>query len=69
MDRLKTGIITQKGVFEMPDMFNFSDEMKNYFNTLPKAVQEAMMQSGVQISNVADMQALVQNLQGGNSAQ
>lgn len=53
----------------MPDMFNFSDEMKNYFNTLPKAVQEAMMQSGVQISNVADMQALVQNLQGGNSAQ
>ena len=53
----------------MPDMFNFSDEMKNYFNTLPQAVQEAMMQSGVQISNVADMQALVQNLQGGNGAQ
>lgn len=51
----------------MPDMFNFSDEMTNYFNTLPKVVQETIMQSGVQISNVADMQALVQNIQAGKN--
>lgn len=53
----------------MPDLFNFSDEMKNYFNTLPKSVQETMMQSGVQLGSVADMQALVQNLQGGSQSQ
>lgn len=53
----------------MPDLFNFSDEMKNYFNTLPKSVQETMMQSGVQLSNVADMQALVKNLQNGSQNQ
>ncbi len=47
----------------MPDMFNFTDEMNNYFNSMPKSIQESIMQSGAKVNSVADMQAIVQQIQ------
>lgn len=40
----------------MADMKKFSTEMRQYFNQLPKVVQESIMQSGVEIGSLADLQ-------------
>lgn len=40
----------------MADIKQFSTEMQQYFNRLPKVVQESIMQSGVEIADLADLQ-------------
>lgn len=48
----------------MADIKKFSTEMQQYFNGLPKVVQESIMQSGVEIASLADLQnceKMVQN--------
>lgn len=40
----------------MADIKQFSTEMRQYFNKLPKVVQESIMQSGVEIASLADLQ-------------
>lgn len=47
----------------MPDLFNFSDEMQDYFNTLAPGVQEMIKQSGAKINSVEDMKILVKNFE------
>lgn len=46
----------------MPDLFNFSDEMQQYFNTLPSLVQESIRESDVKVNSVADLKACAENL-------
>lgn len=46
----------------MPDLFNFSHEMQDYFNTLPAIVQETIAQSGAKINCLDDMKQLEKNI-------
>lgn len=46
----------------MPDLFNFSDEMKSYFALLPSAMQLSLSQSNLQMNSTADMRQCVNNL-------
>ena len=48
----------------MPDLFNLTPEMNNYFNTLPKGVQENIYQSGAKINSLADLKQVVKELSG-----
>ena len=41
----------------MPDLFNLTPEMKRYFATLPKAVQEEIMHGGAKINSLEDLKA------------
>lgn len=41
----------------MPDLFNFSPEMKNYFVALPVKTREAIMRSGAKINSLEDLRA------------
>ena len=36
----------------MPDMFNLTQQMKEYFNTLPENVKESILQSGAKINSL-----------------
>lgn len=42
----------------MPDLFNFSAEMQDYFDTLSPMVQESIIQSGAKLNSMADMKAV-----------
>ena len=44
----------------MPDMFNLTPQMQEYFNSLPKMMQESIIQSGAKINSLADLEAVVQ---------
>lgn len=46
----------------MPDIFNFNKETKDYFNTLPKYIQESVMQSSIKIDSKTDLERLVKSL-------
>lgn len=48
----------------MPDMFNLTPEMNAYFNTLPEAVKESIIQSGAKINSLADMKAIAEGFAG-----
>ena len=39
-------------------------EMKRYFDQLPAAIQENLMQSSAEFSNIGELRACVQELQG-----
>ena len=52
--------------YEMPDLFNLTPEMNNFFNTLPKATQENVIQSGAKINSLADLKQVVKELSGTN---
>lgn len=45
----------------MPDLFNFSEEMQEYFDSLPAILQESIAQSGAKINSVEDMKQLEKN--------
>lgn len=45
----------------MPDIFNFNNEMKDYFNSLPSNIQDRIKSSNVKISSKADLEQIVQN--------
>lgn len=46
----------------MPDIFHFSDEMQQYFNTLPIFVQETIKQSNSKIGSTEDLKKCAENL-------
>lgn len=42
----------------MPDMFNLTPQMQEYFDSLPKMVQESIIQSGAKINSLEDLKAV-----------
>lgn len=46
----------------MPDIFNFTPEMENYFSTLPVYVQENIKQSNQKINSLEDLRTVSENL-------
>lgn len=51
----------------MPDMFNLTPQMQEYFNLLPEMIQEAIIQSGAKINSLEDLKAIAEgagNVQG-----
>lgn len=51
----------------MPDMFNLTPQMQEYFNSLPEMIQESIIQSGAKINSLADLKAIAEgagNVQG-----
>ncbi len=53
----------------MPDIFNLTDEMSAYFNSLPKSVQGALIYSGAKANSLADLKQLVSGFSGNESAE
>ena len=43
---------------DMPDLFNFTPEMKSYFVTLPVKTREAIMRGGAKINSLEDLKAV-----------
>ena len=46
----------------MPDYRSLEGDLGRYFRSLPKSIQESILQSGVVFRTVADMQRCVQYL-------
>lgn len=46
----------------MPNLSKITPEAQAYFETLPKLVQESIIQSGVQIQNKEDMENFIGGL-------
>lgn len=46
---------------------NFDGEMKEYFDTLPKFVQESLMQTDPQITTLPELKNWVEHLMSSNS--
>lgn len=46
----------------MPDMFNLTPQMQDYFNFLPKMMQETIIQSGAKINSLDDLKAVVEGV-------
>ena len=44
----------------MPDMFNLTPQMQEYFNSLPEMIQESIIQSGAKINSLADLKAVAE---------
>ncbi len=49
----------------MPDIFNFSQDMKQYLATLPKNVQDAITSSNVKVSSTDDLKKVAENYMSG----
>lgn len=47
----------------MPD-FNFNDEMQNYFDSLPKSLQQTIIMSDVKIDNIDELKSIAQGFLG-----
>lgn len=59
-------------VISMADIKKFSSEMRQYFDKLPKLVQESIMQSGMEIASMEDLkncESMIQNAGGDCSCQ
>ncbi|MCD7796659.1 MAG: hypothetical protein LUG95_03335 [Clostridiales bacterium] len=44
----------------MPDMFNLTQQMKEYFDSLPENVQESIIQSGAKVNSLEDLKTVAQ---------
>lgn len=44
----------------MPDMFNLTPQMQEYFNALPEMIQESIIQSGAKINSLEDLKAIAE---------
>ena len=53
----------------MPDIFNLTNEMSAYFNSLPKSVQSALIYSGAKANSLADLKQLVNGCTGNETAE
>lgn len=53
----------------MPDLFNLTNEMSAYFNSLPKSVQSALIYSGAKANSLADLKQLVEGFTGNGTAE
>ncbi len=45
----------------MPDLFNLSDDMQQYFDSLPKNIQQTIVMSGAKINSLQDMKTVVKS--------
>lgn len=54
----------ERSFFIMPDMFNLTPQMQEYFNSLPKIVQESIIQSGAKINSLDDLKATAEGVTG-----
>ncbi|MCI6244967.1 MAG: hypothetical protein MR619_03635 [Eubacterium sp.] len=43
----------------MPDMFNLTQEMNEYFHSLPQNIRSNIIQSGAKINSLADLKQVV----------
>lgn len=48
----------------MPDMFNLTPQMQEYFNSLPEMIQESIIQSGAKINSIEDLKAIAEGTTG-----
>ena len=48
----------------MPDMFNLTQDMQQYFNSLPQNVQESIIQSGAKINSLQDLKTVAEGFTG-----
>lgn len=48
----------------MPDMFNLTPQMQEYFDSLPKIMQESIIQSGAKINSLDDLKAITEGVTG-----
>ena len=48
----------------MPDIFNFSQDMKEYFESLPQNLRESIVQSGAKVNSLADLKAVAEGVSG-----
>lgn len=48
----------------MPDLFNLTPEMNSYFNSLPKNLQETIIQSGAKINSLTDLKQVAKEFSG-----
>lgn len=48
----------------MPDIFNFSNNMEDYFNSLSESIKEAIIQSGAKINTLEDLRAVAERMSG-----
>lgn len=48
----------------MPDMFNLTPQMQEYFNSLPEMIQETIIQSGAKINSLDDLKAVAEGTTG-----
>lgn len=48
----------------MSDMFNVTPQMNEYFNSLPKAVQESLIQSGASANSLEELKAIAEGFSG-----
>lgn len=53
----------------MPDIFNMTEEMSSYFNSLPKSVQSALIYSGAKANSLTDLKQLVNGFEGKDAAE
>lgn len=53
-------MLLMKGVFDMPDMFNMTPQMQEYFNALPEMIQETIIQSGAKVNSLEDLKAIAE---------
>ena len=48
------------------DFLSANDEMAGYFNSLPKNIQETIVQTGGDIKSISDLKSIAGNLLGEN---
>lgn len=48
----------------MPDMFNLTPQMQEYYNSLPESVKESIIQSGAKINSLDDLKAVAEGFSG-----
>ncbi|MGN0522488.1 MAG: hypothetical protein ACI4IQ_07610 [Eubacterium sp.] len=46
----------------MPDMFNLTPQMKEYYNSLPEIVKSSIIMSGAKINSLEDLKAVAEGL-------
>lgn len=53
----------------MPDIFNLTNEMSAYFDSLPKSVQSALIYSGAKANSLTDLKQLVNGFTGNETTE
>ena len=53
----KLKLKTKRGGLHMADMSHFTKEMKDYFDNLPKFLQESIVQSGTKVESLGELRA------------
>lgn len=46
----------------MPDMFNLTQQMEEYYNSLPESIKASIVESGAKINSLDDLKAVAESL-------